>query len=516
MATVAPSQVRSGRGVELALLVVALTVAVASYALVNAGAKVEGPVSVLKYGAGMAGLALVAHLVVRWRAPYADPVILPTVIALNGIGLAMIYRIHLALLARATVRDDGTLKVIPHGDPMMQLLWSALSMVLALVLLIVLRDHRTLRRYTYTAMIVSVVLLLLPMLPVLGKQVNGARIWIDLRVATFQPGELAKITLAIFFAGYLVTNRDTLALAGRSLLGMKLPRAQDLGPILLVWGVTMVVLVAQKDLGTSLLMFGLFLAVLYLATERISWVLLGLGLLLVGATVAARVFSHVGIRFTIWRHAMDQEVFEPVKGSPGYPWGSGQLVRGLFGMGSGGMLGTGWGQGRPDLVPYAESDFVIASLGEELGLTGLMAILVLFMVLVERGMRTALGVRDGFGKLLAGGLSFLIALQMFVVVGGITRIIPLTGLTAPFIAYGGSSLLGNWLIVGLLLRISDDARRPDPSAKVATPAGGIPVSSRPSADSAIVVAGSGGSAPAVPAPAVPAGPDQAASGGVDT
>ena len=512
MATVAPTRVRSGRGVELVLLVVALVVAVAGYALVGIGVKGAVPTDIVRYGLGMAALAVLAHVVVRWRAPYADPVILPTVVALNGIGLAMIYRMDLAYAARGRAQHDFADK---------QLMWSAFAMILALVVLVALRDHRTLRRYSYTAGLAALVLLLMPMLPVIGKQINGARIWVGIGPATLQPAELAKIALAIFFAGYLVTNRDTLALAGPTVLGMKLPRARDLGPILVVWGVTMVVLVAQKDLGTSLLLFGLFIAALYLATERVSWVLLGLGLLAVGAWAASQAFAHVGVRFTIWLHALDQEVYDPARGS-GYGWGSGQLVRGLFGMASGGMFGTGWGQGRPDLVSYAESDFIVASLGEELGLTGLIAILALVMVLVQRGMRTAIGVRDGFGKLLAGGLSFLVALQVFVVVGGVTRLIPLTGLTAPFLAYGGSSLLGNWLIVGLLLRISDDARRPAPAVKVVlTPADGVPALARPSAESAIVVPGSGAqdvplSAPTPSAAPVEDGPAPPAGGATET
>ncbi|MDR3068509.1 MAG: FtsW/RodA/SpoVE family cell cycle protein, partial [Cellulomonas sp.] len=469
MATVAPTRVQSGRGVELVLLVVALVVAVSSYALVGIGVDGSAPANVVRYGVGMTALAVAAHLVVRWRAPYADPVILPTVIALNGIGLAMIYRLDLAYEARGKAQ---------HNFADKQLMWSALAMLLALVVLVLLRDHRTLRRYSYTAMIAALVLLVLPMVPGIGQEKNGARIWIALGPASFQPAEFAKIALAVFFAGYLVTNRDTLALAGRTVLGMKLPRARDLGPILVVWAVTLMVLVAQKDLGTSLLLFGLFIAMLYLATERVSWVLLGLALLGVGAWAAAQAFSHVNVRFTIWLHALDPEVYEPASGS-GYGWGSGQLVRGLFGMASGGLFGTGWGQGRPDLVSEAESDFIVASLGEELGLTGLIAVLALLMILVQRGMRTAIGVRDGFGKLLAGGLSFLIIVQVFVVVGGVTRLIPLTGLTTPFLAYGGSSLLGNWLIVGLLLRISDDARRPAPVVPVVpTPAGGTPVLDR--------------------------------------
>jgi len=244
-----------------------------------------------------------------------------------------------------------------------------------------------------------------------------------------------------------------------------------------VWVVSLAVLVLQSDLGTSLLLFGLFVAMLYLATERFSWVLIGLALFGAGAWAAATMVPHVGARFDVWQHAFDDAVFNRQYG------GSGQLVRGLFGMSSGGLFGTGWGQGRPDLVPYAESDFIVASLGEELGLTGLLAVLVLVAVLVHRGMRTAIGVRDGFGKLLAGGLAFLIALQVFVVVGGVTRLIPLTGLTTPFLAYGGSSLLANWLIVALLLRISDDARRPAPAVRaILTPAAGTPAAGTLAAD----------------------------------
>ncbi|MCL2090986.1 MAG: FtsW/RodA/SpoVE family cell cycle protein [Micrococcales bacterium] len=471
MATVAPTRVRSGRGVELVLLVVALVVAVAGYALVGIGVEGSAPANVVRYGVSMAVLAVVAHLVVRWRAPYADPVILPTVVALNGIGLAMIYRLNVDLADK-------------------QLMWSALSVILALVVLVLLRDHRTLRRYSYTAMLASLVLLLLPMLPIIGKEINGARIWIGVGPASFQPGEMAKIGLAVFFAGYLVTNRDTLTLAGPTVLWMKLPRARDLGPILLFWAATMVVLVAQKDMGTAVLLFGMFVGAIYLATERVSWVLLGGALLAAGAwllfvvPVTARRLSHISRRVEGWQNALDPAVYE--KGS------SYQLLEGKFGMASGGLFGTGLGQGHPYRIPFAYSDSIVASLGEELGLTGLVAVLVLITILVQRGMRTALGVRDGFGKLLAGGLSFLIALQTFVVVGGVTGLIPLTGLTAPFLAHGGSSLLGNWLIVGLLLRISDDARRPAPAVPVLpTPSGGIPVLDRPSADSAIVVAGSG-------------------------
>ncbi|MBC7291146.1 MAG: FtsW/RodA/SpoVE family cell cycle protein [Actinotalea sp.] len=444
MATVIPYRARPGRHLELLLLVPALLLGVGAYALVGIATQDTVPAGITGYAVGLVGLALGMHLVLRWRAPYADPVLLPVVVALNGIGLAMIYRLDLAYALRGRETDFAG----------RQLGWTALAVVLAAVVLVVLRDHRTLRRYTYTAMIVALGLIALPLVPGLGAQINGAQIWIRIAGFSFQPAELGKIALAVFFAGYLVTNRDTLALAGPKVLGLQLPRPRDLGPILLVWAASLAVLIFQRDLGTSLLFFGLFVAMLYIATERLSWIVIGMVLFAGGAFVAASTFAHVNARFEAWLNAFDNAVFNA---SPG---GSGQLVRGLFGMANGGLMGTGWGEGRPDLVPFAESDFIVASLGEELGLTGLLAMLLAYLVLAQRGLRTAIGVRDGFGKLLAGGLSFVVAFQCFVVVGGVTRLIPLTGLTMPFLAYGGSSLLANWVIVALLLRISDSARRP--------------------------------------------------------
>ncbi|MBX9245439.1 FtsW/RodA/SpoVE family cell cycle protein [Actinotalea ferrariae] len=444
MATVAPHRVRPGRSMELGLLVLALAIGVSAYALVGLATAGTLPADIFGYSAGLVGLSVGLHLVMRWRAPYADPVILPVAVALNGIGLAMIYRIDIAETAQG---ENSTFAERQLG-------WTALGIVLAAVVIVLLRDHRTLRRYTYTAMVAGLALIVLPLVPGLGAVINGARIWIRVGGYSFQPAEFGKIALAVFFAGYLVTTRDTLALAGPKVLGLQLPRPRDLGPILLAWAVSLAVLVLERDLGTSLLFFGLFVAMLYLATERLSWIVIGMGLFVGGAVLASRVFSHVGARFDAWLNAFDDDVFNA---SPG---GSGQLVRGLFGMANGGLFGTGWGQGRPDLVPYAESDFIIASLGEELGLTGLLAILVLYLVLAQRGLRTAIGVRDGFGKLFAGGMAFVVAFQCFVVVGGVTRLIPLTGLTMPFLAYGGSSLLANWVIAALLLRISDSARRP--------------------------------------------------------
>lgn len=446
MATVQPGEVRRGRGRELILLVLAVVLGLGAYASVSLAVEESLPADFYAHSGVLVLLAVVLHLLVRYFAPYADPVILPVAVALNGVGLAMIHRLDLAAQAAGRSSELAT----------KQLVITAVGVAAAAFLLAFLRDHRTLRRFTYTAMVVGLGLVLLPLVPGLGNEIRGARIWIGVGDYSLQPAEFAKLALAVFFAGYLVTNRDTLAMAGPKVLGIQLPRLRDFGPILVVWAACLAILVLERDLGTSLLFFGLFVAMLYVATERVSWIVIGLTLFAGGAALAATQFGHVAARFEVWLNAMDPAIYER---SPG---GSSQLVKGLFGMASGGLFGTGWGQGHPQLVPFASSDFITASLGEELGLTGLLAILLCYLVLVERGFRVAIGVRDGFGKLLASGLAFVLAWQVFVVVGGITRVIPLTGLTMPFLAYGGSSLLANWLIVALLLRISDSARRPTP------------------------------------------------------
>ena len=444
MATVAPVRIRTGRAAEIWLFLLSVLLGVGGYALVGLNTGGTLPADFLRFGGVLVGLALVLHLVVRWRARYADPLLLPLVMALNGIGLAMIYRIDIGLTARGLTAGFG-----PR-----QQMWTIIGVAAACLVIVLLRDHRLLRRYTFTAMVVGIVLLMLPMVPGLGVNINGAQLWIRVAGMSFQPAEIAKILLAVFFAGYLVSHRDVLTLAGPKLLGLQLPRIRDLGPLVVAWAGAILVLVVERDLGTSLMFFGLFVAVVYVATERFSWILIGLLMFAAGAALAIILFPHVADRFDIWLNALDNEVYNREYG------GSGQIVRGLFGLALGGLLGTGWGDGFPHLVSYANSDFIVASLGEELGLTGLMAILLIYLVLAQRGMRMAIGVRDGFGKLLASGLAFTLAFQCFVVVGGVTRLIPLTGLTMPFMAAGGSSLVANWIIVGLLIRISDSSRRP--------------------------------------------------------
>ena len=438
---------RRRRGAELFLLVLALAVGVGAYVAVGLGVEGEVPADVIGYGGWLAGLIVACHVVVRFAAPYADPVLLPVVAALNGLGLAVIHRLDLAYEVADRKADFAQ----------QQLIWMTLGVVLFIGTLVLLQDHRVLQRFTYTLGLAAILLLLLPMVPGLGTTINGARIWIRLGPFSFQPGEVAKVMLVVAFAGYLVLHRDALALAGRRLLFVDLPRGRDLGPILAMWLVSLGILVFQGDLGSSLLFFGLFLVMLYVSTERPGWLVVGGLLFAAGAWAAYFLVPNVTNRVNFWLNPMEYYDKSP---------GSFQIVEAMFGMGWGGLIGRGFGGGSPDRVPYAESDFILAAVGEELGLTGVIAVILLYGLIVERALRAALVCRDGFGKLVATGLAGVVALQVFVVIGGVTRLIPLTGLTTPFLSYGGSSLVANWVIIALLLRISDQARRPAPSLEV--------------------------------------------------
>jgi cell division protein FtsW (lipid II flippase) len=432
------------------LLVFAWGISVAAYANAGYGVSDEWPPGLVGYAATLAAYALIPHLALRQFARWADPILLPCVVLLNGLGLALIYRLDFA--DKSEARSFGPFA--PRGDAGLQLIWTAAGVTLFVLVLLMLRDHRTLQRYTYTAGAVGLVLLALPaLLPRRYSEVNGARIWIQLQGFSIQPGEFAKLLLIVFFAGYLVVKRDALALAGRRVVGIDLPRGRDLGPIIIAWAASLLILIAERDLGSSLLFFGVFVVLLYIATERTSWLLFGVLMFSSGAYFAYTFFGHVERRVDIWLHA-----FDPANSSDS----SYQLVQSLFGFATGGMLGTGLGQGRPDIVPYPKTDFILSTAGEELGLTGVMAIILLYGIIVHRALRVALAARDSFGKLLAAGLAVIVALQVFVVVGGVTRLIPLTGLTTPFMSYGGSSLVANWALIALVLRISDTARRPAP------------------------------------------------------
>ncbi|MDP5226930.1 MULTISPECIES: FtsW/RodA/SpoVE family cell cycle protein [Arthrobacter] len=431
--------VKPRRNIELVLLVLALLVGIGASVLssVNNPGSLNGSFWFQSSLLAVASLAM--HITLRIRAQYADPFILPVAVALNGLGLAMIHRLD---------GSKGT-----AGDN--QLRWTLIAVACTIVLIWVLRDHRRLRGFTYISLAVSAVLLVLPMVPGLtAGDINGAQLWIQIGPFTFQPAEIAKITLAIFFAGYLSVNRDLILLAGRKIGPLQLPRFRDMGPMLAAWAVSIGILVLQRDMGTSFMFFSLFMVMIYVATGRVSWVVIGLILIAVAGTVAAQLFTHVKFRMESWYDAFDPVIYNRD------PGGSSQIVNGLFGMADGGIFGTGLGQGQPYLVPYANSDMIIASFGEELGLIGLAGMILLYLLLITRGFRAALGARDSFGKLMGVGLSFVMAVQCFVVIGGVTRLIPLTGLTTPFLAAGGSSLLANWIVVGLLLMISNTARGP--------------------------------------------------------
>jgi cell division protein FtsW (lipid II flippase) len=448
------------RGTELSMLAFAAGLVTAALMLVEANQNETLSLRILWYGLAYLALFGIAHVAVRRWAPYADPLILPCVALLNGLGLVMIYRLDLAGAEKALQTDTEFENAVPK-----QILWTTIALLMFLAVLYVIKDHRTLTRYGYTFGLVGLFLLALPAaLPsVVAPTINGAKIWLRVGPISIQPGEFAKILLLIFFAAFLVSKRDLFIAAGRRVLGVDLPRARDLGPILFCWGVSVLVLVAEKDLGTSLLFFGTVLVMLYVATERGIWIGVGLSLFVVGCLIAYQLFGHVQKRVANW--------LDPFAD---YDGGGYQIAQSLFGLGTGGVGGTGLGAGRPDIVPYANSDFITAAIGEELGFIGLAAVLLVYMLLAMRGMRSAVAVRDTFGKLLGGGLSFALIMQVFVVVGGVTRLIPLTGITAPFLSAGGSSLLANYVLVALLLRISDAARRPQTGQKP-KPANQVPI-----------------------------------------
>ncbi|MEU9172567.1 FtsW/RodA/SpoVE family cell cycle protein [Streptomyces sp. NPDC048420] len=426
------------RGIELALIVLAVLLCVYGYCAVGLAKNGTLPPGAAGYGAGLGVLALLAHGAVRWRAPCADPLLLPIAVLLNGLGLVLIYRLDLE-----TPGD----RAAPA-----QLVWSTVGVALFIVVVLALRDHRVLQRYAYVCVAAALVLLTLP---ILFPSVNGARIWIRIAGFSIQPGEFAKVLLAVFFAAYLATNRNALAFAGRRFWGLQLPTGRVLGPLLAIWLISVGVLVLERDLGTSLLFFGLFVVLLYVATGLTGWIALGLLLATVGAFAVGGLEPHVHSRVEDWLHP-----FASIEAGQG----PNQLAQSLFAFAAGGVLGTGLGLGHSILIGFAaKSDFILATAGEELGLAGLSAIFLLYGLLVERGYRAGLALRDPFGRLLATGLASIVALQVFVIAGGVGGLIPLTGMAMPFLAQGGSSVVTNWAIVALLIRVSDSAREPEVS-----------------------------------------------------
>jgi cell division protein FtsW (lipid II flippase) len=449
--------VRTRRGTELLLLIFDAVLVTLAFVLVEANQERALTLRIGYYGLAYLGLFTATHLAVRRWAPYADPLILPCAALLNGIGLVMIYRIDLGKAGPGTA---GTLS----GDAPRQVLWTLIGVLLFVGVLKLVSDHRVLARYGYTLGLAGLVLLVLPgILPGSLSEVNGAKVWLKFGLFNIQPGEFAKILLIAFFAAFLVAKRDLFSTAGKHFLGVELPRLRDLAPLLLALLAAVGVLVLERDLGNSLLIFGVFLVMLYPATERVSWVVIGLVPFVAGCLLAYHLFAHVQHRVGNWI-----DPFAHYNGT-GY-----QMAQSLFGLATGGIGGTGLGKGHPSLIPEADTDFITAALGEELGIIGLAAILLVYLVLTMRGLRAALAVRDSFGKLLGAGLAFALAWQVFVVVGGASRLIPETGLTTPFLSYGGSSLLANYILIGLLLRISDAARRPKaPTHPRMRPGGGL-------------------------------------------
>ena len=429
------------RNLELGLLFFALGVSAVALALVQFGAQGALDLRILSYTGGLAILTLLVHLVVRFLAPDGDPFVLPIATVINGLGITMIHRLDIA---------EGIVGWQATG--IRQMAWTAVALLGFVAVLALVRNHRVLLRFRYLFMLAGVLLLLMPLMPGIGRTVNGATLWVQLGSVTFQPGEVAKIALAIFFAGYLLTAKDSLQVVGRYALGVRWPRLRDLGPILVVWALAMAVLVFQRDLGTSLLYFGLFLAMMFIATERFIWIVVGGGFFLAGALIAGSQIGYVQGRVEGWLNSFDADVYEQLGGSY-------QLVQGLFGFAEGGFLGQGLGQGQPYLVPLANSDYIVASLGEEIGLIGIFGLLALYLLLVSRGFRIGYVGTEDFGRLLASGLAVVMALQVFIVIGGLTRLIPVTGLTTPFLAAGGSSLVANWMIVALIMRLSDDTTK---------------------------------------------------------
>jgi cell division protein FtsW (lipid II flippase) len=428
----------SARSRELAGLVVAALLAGIALASVTIARDAEVSASAVTWAALFLALYLVAHVVVRRTVPYADGTLLPLTAVLTAFGIASVYRLDAA--------DGGR-----------QAVWVAVGVAVLATTLVVLRhDYRVLESYRYLFGVAAVGLLLLPRVPGLGEEVNGARLWVDLGVLQFQPGELAKICLILFLAGYLREKRESLARG----------QLKDVGPLLAIWGASMLVIVVTNDLGSALLNFGIFLAMLYVATGRALFVAVGLILFVGGAAALYSSIQHVQDRVTIWLHPWtDERVYCAVTGELDFRQNcaSYQLVKSLYSIANGGFGGTGLGEGTftsvngTQLIPYLRTDFIFSAIAQELGLMGAAALLLVFMVFVVRGMRVALQAQDGFSKLLAAGLTFGFALQAFIIVGGVLRVVPLTGITLPFVSYGGTSIVANFVLLALLLLVSNRA-----------------------------------------------------------
>ncbi|HWC11629.1 MAG TPA: FtsW/RodA/SpoVE family cell cycle protein [Acidimicrobiales bacterium] len=417
---------RVRRNTELGLVLLAAVLTSGAYALASLGRSASLPANIVPFLVVILGLLAVAHVATRRLAPGADSILLPLGGLLNGIGYVFIARLDPDLAA-------------------LQAVWTALGVGAFVGALVLIKRVRDLERYRYTFALVGIGLLLMPLLPVIGRNINGSRLWVRFGTVTFQPGEFAKIVLCIFFASYLVEKRELLSEALHRVGAVFVPDLKHFGPVVLAWSVSLVIMIAERDLGSSLLFFALFIAMLWVATGRGAYLAIGGTLFGAGAWIAWSTFAHVKQRITIWL-----DPWETASGS-GY-----QIVQALFAFAAGGLAGTNLAQGSPQRIPAVSTDFIFAALGEELGLFGSTAVVIALLLMVGTGIRIALRADPPFEKLLATGLTTILAVQSFVILGGVTRLVPLTGITLPFVSYGGSSLLANYVLLALLLRISDD------------------------------------------------------------
>jgi cell division protein FtsW (lipid II flippase) len=427
---------RNRRRAELSLGIFVVVVTVGGYVLIALANGPTLPPDLYLLLAAVFGLYFVAHIAVRRLAPYADATLLPLAALLNGIGFVTIARL-----------DRGRAKGVAPLAPV-QAVWVAIAIGVFIVTLIVVRDVRIFERYRYTALLLGLGFLLLPLAPSIGRTVNGGRLWVAIGPLSFQPSEISKVLLVAFFAAYLVDKRELLAQGRVRVGGWFLPSPRDLGPLLLAWGVALLVLAYEKDVGTSLLFFGVFAAMLYITTQRPAYVIGTLILLVIGAFVAYKSFGHVQVRVHNW--------IDPWRDpqNKGY-----QIIQSWFAFGSGGVAGTGLGLGNPTLIPNAATDFVFSAIGEELGLVGTLGVVAAFMLLIGSAFRIAVDSVRPFAKLFSAGIATILGLQTFLIIGGVLRVIPLTGITLPFVSYGGSSLVANFILLALLLRMSDDSAR---------------------------------------------------------
>ncbi|MGH2785286.1 MAG: FtsW/RodA/SpoVE family cell cycle protein [Actinomycetota bacterium] len=420
----------SRRNAELGLVILAIVLTGGAYLLVEFSKADAIPPSFFSFIAAFSAMTLSAHLVIRRFAPNADPLPLPIAMTLSGLGYVMVRRLNADL-----------------AGP--QLAWIAVGLAAFCLTLVGVRDHRRIEAFRYSFMVAGLALLLLPLAPGIGRTISGARLWVRVGGLNFQPAELAKLMLAAFLAGYLASKREVMTAATARIGPWMIPAPRHFGPVVLAWGISLAVMVFERDLGSSMLFFALFIVMLYAATSRAAYVVTGLTLFAGGTMFAYQAFAHVQGRISAW---LD-------------PWsridGSGfQIAQSLFALGTGGLGGEGLGRGRPDFIQRGvETDFIFSAFGEELGFVGAVAILLLFALLVARGLHIALRSRDPFGTLLATGLTVIIGLQTFLIIGGVTRLIPLTGITLPFVSYGGSSLLANFILIALLLRLSEQEGR---------------------------------------------------------